>query len=315
MFLPFPFNIQNFSKTPVIWLLLAMNFFGFLSMVERKTILDPEDFLFEPQILVYIGETYYDRFVTASVERNDFGSTSLSRTQKLWMGVQALKDQRFLDEYANLQISSDPVVQSKIVESIQKLKEEQLKRPTYTMGIYPGSNWKSYLTYQLTHADFLHLLSNMVFLFGIGFILEAYLGALGLGFLYFLCGAFGGWLFLAMNPSTFMPMVGASGSVSGLLVFYALIEKRKNIRYAFFLSPLSEHHGFIFAPKWWLLIFFLATDLAQVIATPEGVTTGVAYSAHLGGALMGGVLALLWRFFLDRSETSAQSILSHGNGL
>ncbi len=315
MFLPFPLFFQSFSQTPIVWLLLAMNIFGFLNMVEKKSVLNKESFLFEPQIMIYIGESYYDQYLAQKNERNDFGSAGLTKTQKIWMGVQALKDQKFLADFEMLVLSSDPIVQKKIVTEIKKLKEEQIKRPSYSLGLFPGSNWKSYLTYQLTHADFLHLLSNMVFLLGVGFIIEVYIGSLGLALLYFLCGAFGGGLFLLFNPHSFMPMVGASGSISGLLIFYALIEKRKNIRYAFFLSPLNEHHGFIYAPKWWIFVFFLFTDLAQVIATPAGVSTGVAYSAHLGGAIMGIVLAALWNFFLDRSEASSQSVLRDSNGL
>lgn len=303
MFVPYPLDAQSFSRTPVIWALIFMNVFGFLVLADRKSEISGKELLFETPVMALIGESYFDQILNKNNEVSEFDSSTLSSTQKVWLAVQALKDNRFLKEYKSFAISSDPILQKKIDLEIENLIEQQSKRSSAQVGLFHGANWKSYITYQLTHADFLHLLSNMVFLFGIGFILEIYLGQLGFGLLYFLCGAFGGWLFLEMNPHSFTPMVGASGSVSGLLAFFALVEKRKNIRYAFFLSPLAEHHGMIHAPKWWILVFFLLTDLAQVIANPSiGGGSGVAYSAHLGGAIMGVIMAVMWNTLTEKQS-------------
>lgn len=314
MFLPYPIDFQSFSKTPVVWILLAFNFFGFLSLLEDGRVRELQKFLTESQVIIYIGETYFDEILNQDRKLNELGSSALTTKQKVWIGTLALRDDRFMQNFENFVFTEDTILNQKIKADLGDFKTEHLKRKSQTLGLHSRSDWKSYLTYQLSHVDFLHLLSNMVFLLGIGFFLEVAIGSLGFTLLYLMCGIFGGVVFHFMNPYSFIPMIGASGSISGLMIFYAFYEKRKHVRFAFFVSPFKEHHGFIHAPVWWIIILYMLSDLAQIVSAPAHFSTGVAYTAHAGGAIMGCALAVLWSF-VGWSKSAPQSILRHGDGL
>lgn len=131
------------------------------------------------------------------------------------------------------------------------------------------------LTYPLLHGSFSHLFWNMVSLYIFGSIAESattrgeFLGIYALAAL----GGGGAWLAWAatgLDPG-WMPVVGASGAVTGIFVIAALRVPRAKLM-LFFVLPVSI---------WLLALLYVGVDVATALS---GHTGGVAVSAHLGGA-------------------------------
>ncbi|MEM8867692.1 MAG: rhomboid family intramembrane serine protease [Verrucomicrobiota bacterium] len=158
-----------------------------------------------------------------------------------------------------------------------------------------GQNFKelkvwTILTYSFLHstAGFFHILGNMLMLFLFGRIIEPMIGKDR--FLYFYLGAalVGGLFYLLFNYNSIGAVVGASGSIAGLLALFCLLRWNQPTTFLLFLVlPVT------FKPKWlfWVatgitVYGLLFTELAGKFS-PNGIN--VAHSAHLGG-LLGGVL-------------------------
>jgi membrane associated rhomboid family serine protease len=152
---------------------------------------------------------------------------------------------------------------------------------TYTFGLMPLSNgfmpWQL-ITYQFMHADFWHILYNMVFgLWMFGMEVEHVWGSRKFLIFYLSCGVVAGiaQLLLApiFEPATLLgPTIGASGAVFGVLVAFALMFPDRYI-FAYFLIPIKVKY------------FVMFLIVIGVMSVGEG--SSVANLAHLGGALAG----------------------------
>lgn len=153
----------------------------------------------------------------------------------------------------------------------------------------------TFLTHMFLHGDIGHLIGNMLFLFLIGFTVEMTLGS-GLYLLcYVLTGLAAVGLFWAVNPASGIPLVGASGAISGLMSLYAGIFGLRKIR---FFYSLLFYFDYVRAPALIMLPAWLANEFYQMLTLPD---SNVAFIAHIGGLLSGGLLAGL----LPRLPTAA----------
>ncbi len=143
------------------------------------------------------------------------------------------------------------------------------------------------LTYQFLHGGVSHIFFNMLALFFFGPKLEALLGSKSFLRMYLLAGLVGAlvhilWTVLTMSQgSLYVPMVGASAAVYGVLFGYARYWPRDRVM-IWFVIPVQVR---------FLVIFFTLLSLWLGLG---GVGGGVAHFAHLGGFL-GGWLYLRWR--------------------
>ncbi|MBX3447620.1 MAG: rhomboid family intramembrane serine protease [Parvibaculaceae bacterium] len=157
------------------------------------------------------------------------------------------------------------------------------------------------VTYTFLHGGWEHLFVNSIWLLAFGSPLARRFGAVRFFLFYFLCGAAGAFLHVALYPSSDIPVVGASAAISGLMggaarfVFLAdgplgaLGGRGGSLpgaprRRAGIIAALSNRRVLIFVGVWIGLNFlFGATALSGAL----GVTSQVAWEAHLGGFLMG----------------------------
>lgn len=204
----------------------------------------------------------------------------------------ALRDKNFIGSIENRSWDNDEVRWGNWKKMVAEYQERVKQQTLFMLGLSQGNKQTfSWFTYQFSHMNLWHLFSNMLFLFLIGYALESLLGAVGFIMLYIFSGIAGGLFYLYFNPTTLIPMVGASGAVSGLISFYAFYFFRKNTRFYYFLSPSPNNYGPIYLPTFVIIPMYLVPDLASFAAQIPGVSSGVAFSAHLGGALFGGLLA------------------------
>ncbi len=152
----------------------------------------------------------------------------------------------------------------------------------------------SLVTYQFLHGDWPHLLFNMLFLWVFGDNIEDALGHKRFLPFFIGCGIAGAGLHAAVNMGSVTPTIGASGAISGLLGAYVVLHPRARILVlAFTIIPLR-------LPALLVIGTWFAQD---VIWATMGGGGGVAFWAHIGGAIAG---ALLIRFVMPyRKERRA----------
>jgi membrane associated rhomboid family serine protease len=139
---------------------------------------------------------------------------------------------------------------------------------------------------QFLHADLLHLSFNMLFLWVFGNNIEERLGRVRFLPFYLLCGAVAGLAQAAVDPDSVIPLIGASGAVSGILGAYLVLYPRVRIWTVVFPLVFLPFK----LPAWlWLGIYFALQFVYLGDATTSG-GDGVAYMAHIGGFVAGAAL-------------------------
>ena len=157
------------------------------------------------------------------------------------------------------------------------------------------------LTAMFLHAGFLHLAGNMLFLWIYGDNVEYRLGRMRYLATYLGTGVAATLFHLMLASSSPLPLLGASGAISGVLGVYFVWFPRNRVRLWVMLFPFFMH--VIKAPARWVLGFYVVADnlLPLLLGSRGG---GVAYGAHIGG-FFGGVL-VAWA--INRRSLTTKSI-------
>lgn len=144
----------------------------------------------------------------------------------------------------------------------------------------------TFISSMFMHGDWFHLLGNMVWLIIFGAAMERYWGAFRFSAAYLIAGLGAGALFILVDPESGVPLVGASGAISGIMGLYAGTYRLRKVEFFYTL-------GFVFgsfrAPALILFPVWLGWELVQS-ATVE---SNVAYMAHAGGLITGLLLAFI----------------------
>ena len=147
-------------------------------------------------------------------------------------------------------------------------------------------DWAGVVTYAFLHGDFMHLLGNMLFLWVFGDNVEDAMGHLRYLVFYLLCAAAGGYAYAILDPSSDIPLIGASGAVSGIVAAYLMLHPKVRIWViAFGRIPLR-------LSAMWLLGAWVIYQFVQLLTSSGGQ---VAWIAHIGGMVAGAVLILFFR--------------------
>ena len=148
--------------------------------------------------------------------------------------------------------------------------------PVDTAGYSPLPAPVTLLTSMFLHGDTAHLVLNMIVLISFGAIVERALGSWRMAAIYAVAGVAGGLLHAAIEPNSLVPVVGASGALSGVFATAFLLDPRGRIFLVFIPMP------------YWLGMIVFVIAHAAFIAT--GWSPGIAWLAHVGG-LLGGFVA------------------------
>jgi membrane associated rhomboid family serine protease len=170
---------------------------------------------------------------------------------------------------------------------------------TQTSGGGAISAWLTLVTAMFLHGGIFHLLGNMLFLWIFGTNVEDAMSRVRYVAFYLLGGLTAIALQIAMNPSSTVPTVGASGAIAAVLGGYILLYPRARIVtlvLVIFVFTLIE------LPAWALLGFWFAMQALFAVSSvvhQVGDAGGVAYAAHVGGFVF-GLLAV--RAFAQRRK-------------
>ena len=153
-----------------------------------------------------------------------------------------------------------------------------------------GLTWTTLITSMFLHGGFLHIGSNMLYLFVFGDNVEDRLGHVRFLIFYFACGIAAGLTHIAFNLNSPVPSVGASGAIAGVLAAYLRLFPHAQVRTLLFLGPiiLVPRVQAVFLIVFWFVTQFLAGIMSLGPQTQQ--TDGVASWAHVGGFVAGFIL-------------------------
>lgn len=150
------------------------------------------------------------------------------------------------------------------------------------------------------HGGFMHLVGNMLFLFIYGDNVEYRLGRWRYLLYYLLTGVAATLFYALFARGSRLPLVGASGAISGVLGFYFIWFPRNTVRLFVFLFPFFMN--VVQVPARLVLgIYLLIDNLVPFLFGRSSAGGGVAHGAHIGGFAAGLVVAWL----LDRRGVTA----------
>jgi membrane associated rhomboid family serine protease len=163
-----------------------------------------------------------------------------------------------------------------------------------THAISAGFAFLPILTSMFLHANILHILFNMWFLWIFGRTLEDTLGHFPYLVLYLACGFTAAVAQIVSDPSSMVPMVGASGAIAGVMGGYFITHPRARV---LMLVPFLFIF-FLWLPAWavlgyWFVLQFLS-GVGTTLVTANSHSGGVAFWAHVGGFLAGVLLVRLF---------------------
>jgi len=150
----------------------------------------------------------------------------------------------------------------------------------------PGPN-PIYLTLfsaMFMHGNFLHLAGNLLYLWIFGDNLEDAMGHFKFVLFYLLCGVLATGAHILSGIGSFIPSLGASGAIAGVLGGYLLMYPTRGVRVLLGYMGIVQMPAFIVLGFWGLLQFF------NGFGALHSNSGGVAYMAHIGGFIAGLIL-------------------------
>ena len=160
--------------------------------------------------------------------------------------------------------------------------------PIELLGTVRGDGipeWWTLVTYAFLHGSWLHVLSNMLFLWIFGDNIEDALGHVKFVIFYLACGIGAGLAHAVFNAGSFGPLVGASGAVAGLMGAYIVLFPHARVYVLFrIVIPIP-----LPIPAMWMLGVWFVVQLFNLAFTEDSF---VAWWAHIGGMAIGAALVV-----------------------
>jgi membrane associated rhomboid family serine protease len=158
--------------------------------------------------------------------------------------------------------------------------------------IVAGRHWSTILTAMFMHSGWMHILSNMVFLWAFGPEVEDAMPRPRYLALYLLSGLAAMLAQIAAIPGSTVPNLGASGAIAGVMGGFLVTYPRDQIKKVLFFGWFAR---VTVIPAALLIgLWFLTQLFSGVGAVADVQTGGVAYVAHVGGFIIGAVAARLF---------------------
>jgi membrane associated rhomboid family serine protease len=157
--------------------------------------------------------------------------------------------------------------------------------------------WATIFTSMFMHLGFWHLAGNLLFLWIFGNNVEEAMGHLRFLIFYVTCGIVAAFSQVLPNPGSIIPIVGASGAISGVLGAYMLLFPRARVLLGLPLGFLNLEFGrfpaiWVLATWFALQLLFVAIAAARTVGESQG---GIAFGAHIAGFIAGCALVTIFK--------------------
>jgi membrane associated rhomboid family serine protease len=160
-------------------------------------------------------------------------------------------------------------------------------------GVCPagGLGWPALFTSMFLHGSWMHIIGNLWFLWIFGNNVEDSMGHGRFLVFYLLTGLVAAGSHVAASPDSTLPMVGASGAISGIMGAYLVLYPRARVYTLFIIIIIIR----IFPlPAWFFLLYWFLLQLASSYVQLPGSGGGVAFWAHIGGFVTGAAVVKLF---------------------
>lgn len=151
------------------------------------------------------------------------------------------------------------------------------------------------VTSMFLHGGWSHLLGNALFLWVFGNNVEDSMGRLRFILFYVVCGLAAAAAQMAVDPASAVPMVGASGAISGVLGGYLILYPKVRVKVLFIWIVFIQ---ILRVPAYLVLLLWIGYQLVlgvpQLMSLDSKVSAGVAFWAHIGGFAAGALLIKLF---------------------
>ncbi len=184
---------------------------------------------------------------------------------------------------------------------------EEMQRVVYSLGMIPASlfgekslppelavvpAWMTLFTSMFMHGGWMHLIGNMLYLWIFGNNVEDAMGHARFILFYLLCGIAAAMAQALPNPGSEIPMIGASGAISGVLGAYLILYPHARV---LVVIPLGFIIHTMRIPAGFVLGFWFFIQLISSVGA-SGQQGGVAFGAHIGGFVAGLALIPLFKY-------------------
>jgi len=165
---------------------------------------------------------------------------------------------------------------------------------TIPVNISSVTNLQSFTLFTLAgiislflHANILHIGFNMLYLYVFGTPLENKIGKFKFLLIYFISGIAGFYLYY-LTAATNLPVIGASGAISGVIAAYLVLLPKSKI---LSLWPILWIIRLIYIPAWIFIGFWIVSQLISLTLLQGD---GIAYQSHIGGIIIGLIIGLIY---------------------
>ncbi len=152
--------------------------------------------------------------------------------------------------------------------------------------------WLTIFSSMFLHGGWMHLIGNMLYLWVFGNNVEDAMGHKRFILFYLSCGLLAALTQAVLNPDSEIPMIGASGAISGVLGAYVLLHPHARI---LVIIPIGILVYTPWIAAYWVLGFWFVLQLVNSLISASDVG-GVAYGAHIGGFVAGMLLIPLFKY-------------------
>jgi len=179
-----------------------------------------------------------------------------------------------------------------IIFIFQSLFIKDLELYARLVGLVPEGAFAVHRLYaffssMFVHAGILHIFGNLFFLWLFGDNIEDEWGSMQFLLFYLLCGIVGDITYIFLHPSLTLPIVGASGAISGIMGAYIVLYPRISVQ-TFWFGRIRQISAFAYLFSWAMIQFFYG--IIDIVSTCQ---ISVGFWAHIGGFLCGASYAFI----------------------
>lgn len=304
MIFPFLSGILHPIRAPMTYFLIVINLFVFVATYdsfsktdERLNAIMEDDRFLETQ-----GSAFAEMIAREPEQFSETLKTMSKNAPKSdaemrrMLGSLGFRNAYFMAQAMAFEFKGDEVALLSWKEKFSEIEDLQAEHPTFKWGVSTSKRgWMQYFSYQFAHSGWDHLFWNMLFLVVFGCFVETTLGGSFVILGYVGGGLIGAIAFSQLSGISSSPLVGASGAVSGLMGIVAFAWMGVDrIRFFYWLLPVRGYYGFALLPSWLVLVISFIPDISGFLSASKDFGS-VAYSAHIGGAAFGGLMALAFK--------------------